>query len=214
MPCHVIIAYERVDWLGANGCSISHPVPMTSGRKCVPLPVGSAVTRDEGISRFADLYRKEKPRLMRFFMRRLGNRTDADDLAQETLARFFKTAPHETLVTPEAYLTRIATNMLKDRAEHSSTRIALRSVPLDEQWVAADEIDPLRALAARQDLARWREILGALPSQTLEIFSLNRIEGYSYREIAADKGLPLWVVQKHMLKALRHIAANQDPEHG
>lgn len=188
---------------------------MTSGRKkTVPLPVVPVVPRDEGMSRFADLYRKEKPRLMRLFMRKLGNRTDADDLAQETLARFFKAAPHEKLITPEAYLTRIATNMLKDRADHSSTKLALRSVPVDEQVAAIDDIDPLRELTARQDLARWRAILSELPAQTLEVFSLNRIEGYSYREIASDKGLPLWVVQKHMLKALRHIAANQDAEHG
>jgi len=169
--------------------------------------------RDEFTSRFADLYRKEKPRLMRLFMRKLGNRIDADDLAQETLARYFKAAPHEHIVTPEAYLTRIATNMLKDRAEHRATRLALRSVPIDEEVVASDEIDPLRALTAREDLARWYTILSMLPAATLEIFSLNRIEGYSYREIASDKGLPLWVVQKHMLKAIRHIAANQDNEH-
>lgn len=150
---------------------------------------------------------------MRFFARKLGNAQEADDLAQETLARFYRSAPHETLMTPEAYLTRIATNMLKDRADHSATRIALRSVPVDDRD-CPDEIDPLRELAGRQELARWRAILSALPAQTLDIFSLNRIEGYSYREIASDKGLPLWVVQKHMLKAIRHIAASQDAEHG
>lgn len=214
MLCHINNAHDQADWFGASGCTNSPSVPMTSGRKTVPLPVGRVVPRDEDMSRFADLYRKEKPRLMRFFMRKLGNRTDADDLAQETLARFFKAAPHETIVTPEAYLTRIATNMLKDRADHSSTKLALRSVPIDEQVAAIDDIDPLRELTARQDLSRWRAILGQLPAQTLEVFSLNRIEGYSYREIASDKGLPLWVVQKHMLKALRHIAANQDAEHG
>lgn len=187
---------------------------MTVGPKIGSLSAGPAAPRDDVTSRFADLYRKEKPRLMRFFMRKLGNRTDADDLAQEALARFFRTAPHAQLVTPEAYLTRIATNMLRDRAEHSATRMSQRCVPLDEQVVAVDAIDPLRELTAREDLARWRAILGTLPPRTLEIFSLNRIEGYSYREIACDKGLPLWVVQKHMLKALRHIAANQDAEHG
>eukprot|EP00456_Euglypha_rotunda_P052653 TRINITY_DN42451_c0_g1_i6.p1 TRINITY_DN42451_c0_g1~~TRINITY_DN42451_c0_g1_i6.p1 ORF type:complete len:190 (-),score=20.30 TRINITY_DN42451_c0_g1_i6:181-750(-) len=175
--------------------------------------VGLAIGRDEITSRFADLYRKEKPRLRRFFARKIGNRSDADDLAQETLARYFKTAAHENIVTPEAYLTRIATNMLKDRAEHSSTRLALRSVPVDEQLIGTDEIDPLRDLTARENLARWRDILSVLPAATLEIFSLNRIEGYSYRDIASDKGLPLWVVQKHMLKAIRHIAAHQDIEH-
>ncbi|ATI80835.1 RNA polymerase sigma factor [Sphingobium yanoikuyae] len=185
---------------------------MTSGTKSGAQGT-KARSGEDTQARFAELYRKEKPRLLRYFQRKLGNRSDADDMAQETMARYFRAAPKDQLVTPQAYLTRIATNMLQDRAERGSTRLALHSTTLDEGLTASDGIDPHRDLAARQELARWRAILAQLPRDTLDIFSLNRIEGYSYREIAADKNLPLWVVQKHMLKAIRHIAANQDESH-
>ena len=163
-------------------------------------------------ARFADLYRREKPRLLRFFFRKIGNKAEADDLAQETLARFFKATGRIDVATPEAYLTRIATNMLRDRAALGATALARACVPLEDGLGAADALDPHRAAAGRQSIARWQLILSQLAPLTLDIFLLNRVEGHSYRDIASMKGLPLWAVQKHMLKAIRHIAANQEAD--
>jgi len=159
---------------------------------------------------FAMLYRQERPRLMRFFLRKLGNQADADDLSQETLVRFFKAAPAE-LVTPQAYLTRIATNLLHDHAERGSTRLAQRTTVIEDALDAIGGADPFREVDARQELVRWNEVLKELMPKTLEIFLLNRVEGYSYRQIATDLGVPLWIVQKHMARAIRHLAAHQEP---
>lgn len=171
-----------------------------------------AMSREDFMARFVLLYRKEKPRLLRFFMRRLRNQADADEMAQEVLSLYFKAAPNAEVVTPEAYLTRIATNMLRDRAERGATQLALRSVPLEEALPLTDWIDPHRQAAAREELARWVARLEGLPPVTLEIFLLNRLEGYSYREIGANKGLLLWQVQKHILRALRFLDANRDAD--
>ena len=168
--------------------------------------------RDSSHASFADLYRREKPRLLRFFFRKLGNKAEADDLAQETLARFFKATGRIDVATPEAYLTRIATNMLRDRAALGATALARACVPLDDGIEIADPFDPHRTAAGRQSIARWQRILSGLPPLTLDIFLLNRVEGHSYRDIASIKDLPLWAVQKHMLKAIRHIAANQEAD--
>ncbi|NML87719.1 RNA polymerase sigma factor [Sphingobium sp. TB-6] len=162
---------------------------------------------------FADVYRREKPRLLRYFLQKLGNRSDADDMAQEVMTRFLGATPPVAVVTPRAYITRIATNMLRDRAERGSTRLSQLSVSLDEGLHKSNGIDPHREVEARQEIQRWRAILQQLPPRTLEIFLLNRVEGYSYREIATDLRLPLWRVQKHMLKAIRHIAANMGGDH-
>lgn len=165
------------------------------------------------IQSFADVYRREKPRLLRYFLQKLGNRADADEMAQEVMTRFLGATPPVAVVTPRAYITRIATNMLRDRAERGSTRLAHLSVSLDEGLHRSNGIDPHREVEARQEVQHWRRVLQQLPPRTLEIFLLNRVEGYSYREIATDLRLPLWRVQKHMLKAIRHIAANMGGEH-
>lgn len=159
-------------------------------------------------TQFVEVYREEKPRLMRYFLRKLGNKADADEMAQETLARFLKSAP-STIASPRGYLTRIANNLIKDRACRNSTRLAQRSVPLDDSIGKPSQLDLQREAEARQSVERWRGILRQLAPDTLEIFVLNRVEGYSYREIAENLGLPLWQVQKHMLKAIRHVSANR-----
>lgn len=157
---------------------------------------------------FSEVYRSEKPRLIRYFVRELGNKADADDMAQETLARFLRSAP-PGITTPRGYLTRIAHNLVKDRSVRNSTRIAKLAVPLDDGMSVPSPFDPHRDLVGRQTATRWRAILQQLPADTLEIFMLNRVEGFSFREIAEKLEIPLWKVQKHMLRAVRHVSANR-----
>lgn len=167
-------------------------------------------THDDDVG-FAAFYRRESPRLLRFFFRNLGNRADADELSQETFSRF-ATASQGRIDTPQAYLTRIATNLLRDHTQRGSTRLSRASTSLEAGLDAPAGLDPFREVQSRRDLARWQEILSQLHPTTLEIFMLNRVEGYSYREIAEARGLPLWKVQKHMLKAIRLIDVNRTAE--
>lgn len=168
--------------------------------------------RDSGDDGFAfpEFYRREKPRLMRFFARKLGNQADADELSQETFSRFARGAPTLTLSSPRAYLTRIATNLLRDFVERGSTLLSQRSTSLDDGMIAVAPVDTHRDVQCRQELARWTLILQQLEPDTLDIFLRNRVQGQSYREIADELELPLWVVQKQMLKAIRHVTAHRE----
>ncbi|WP_150295643.1 RNA polymerase sigma factor [Sphingobium estronivorans] len=91
---------------------------------------------------FAVVYQREKPRLLRYFLQKLGNRADADEMAQEVMTRFLGASPAIAVATPRAYITRIATNMLRDRAERGSTRLSQLSVSLDEGLHKSNGIDP------------------------------------------------------------------------
>lgn len=160
--------------------------------------------------RFPDFYRKEKPRLMRFFTRQLGNPADADELSQETFTRFVRAAPVQALASPQAYLTRIATNLLRDFIERGSTLLSRRSSLIDDELDLIAPCDTHREIQARQDLSRWTLILNQLQPETLDIFLRNRVEGQTYVEIAQELGVPLWVVQKQMLKAMKHVLAHRE----
>ena len=101
-------------------------------------------------------------------------------------------------------------NLLRDFVERGSTLLSKRTKPLDDGLYAIAPSDTHRELQAKQDLARWTLILNQLPSQTLDIFLRNRVEGQTYVAIAAELDLPLWVVQKQMLKAIRHVTAYRE----
>lgn len=154
---------------------------------------------------FRNLYRDEAPALVRFFRRRIRSQDEAEDLAHEALARFLRASPATQILTPQAYLKRIAINLLRDRAERGSTRLADLSVPLTEGVDQPALCDPHRELVGRQELAHFDEVLRQLKPRTLDIFLLSRVDGYTYKEIAAKLGMTVFGVKWHMLKAISHI---------
>lgn len=154
---------------------------------------------------FEALYRSEAPALVRYFRRRLGSYDEATDLAHEALTRFLRVSPATPITTPQAYLRRIATNLLRDRAERASTRLAELSVPLAQGIDCPTDYDQHRVLEGRQELEHYGAILHQLKPKTLEIFMLHRIEGFTYKEIGARLGLSVWGVKRHMLKAIAHV---------
>jgi RNA polymerase sigma-70 factor (ECF subfamily) len=169
-----------------------------------PAELGSAdATSDE--HDFSSIYRAEAPWLVRFLRRRLGNAEDAKDLAQDAMLKYLRVAPHSRIATPRAYLRRIATNLLRDRFEHSSTRLAEKSGPLLEGLDFPSDIDVHRDVAGREELAEWEAILSQLPPRTLEIFLLARVDGFKYREIAQRLGITSFAVNKQMVKAIAYI---------
>jgi RNA polymerase sigma-70 factor (ECF subfamily) len=159
---------------------------------------------------FADFYRSEIPRLRRFFRRKIRNPEDAFDMAHEALTRFLAVARPAKITSPGGYLTRIASNLVLDRAKRGSTKLADISLPLDEALDAASDMDLHRQTELRHEAERWRAILSLLPPLSLDVFLLNRIEGHTYAEVAARLDISVWRVQKQMQKALRHIEAHAD----
>jgi RNA polymerase sigma-70 factor (ECF subfamily) len=49
--------------------------------------------------------------------------------------------------------------------------------------------------------------LQKLPERTRDIFVLRRIEGHAYRDIASKYGISVSAVEKHMVRAVQHLAA-------
>lgn len=158
-----------------------------------------------GGSDFRDIYSAEAPALVRFFRRRLGSQDEAEDLAQEAMARFLRVSPATQILTPQAYLKRIASNLLRDRAERASTRLSQLSVPLIEGLDQPAPLDQHRELVGRQELEHFGVVLRKLKPRTIEIFLLSRVDGYTYKEIADRLGMTVFGVKRHMLKAIAHI---------
>lgn len=154
---------------------------------------------------FRNLYLDEAPALVRFFRRKIGSQDEAEDLAHEALVRFLRVSPATRIQTPQAYLRRIATNLLRDRAERASTRLSELTVPFAESFEEPTPYDQHRELVGRQELEHFDEVLHQLKPRTLEIFLLSRVDGYTYKEIASALGMTVFGVKWHMLKAIGHI---------
>lgn len=151
------------------------------------------------------LYRNEAPRLLRFLSRRTASRDDARDLVNEIFCRMARlgAAGSLRLDRPQAYLCRIATNLLRDRAKQASRHMGASHVVADEGRLAG--IDQQRLLESRDMLTRVEAAMLKLRPKTREIFMAHRIDGLSYAEIAERTGLSVKGVEKQMSKAIAQI---------
>jgi RNA polymerase sigma-70 factor (ECF subfamily) len=152
------------------------------------------------------LYRDQSPRLLRSLTRRTANAEDARDLMQEIFCRVAGLAAGANLPVierPQAYLSRIATNLLRDRAKRAARRMQDSHVPADD--VPLVGTDQHRLLESRDMLQRVEAVVLRLRPKTREIFMAHRVEGLSYADIAQRTGLSVKGVEKQMSKAIAAI---------
>lgn len=164
--------------------------------------------QDEGSAKplcLDTLYREESPRLLRSLTRRTASREDARDLVHEIFCRMarLRAAGSVRLERPQAYLSRIATNLLRDRAKLASRHMTASHMAADENRLAG--IDQQRLLESRDMLTRVEAAMLKLRPKTREIFMAHRIDGLSYAEIAERTGLSIKGVEKQMSKAIAQI---------
>ena len=152
------------------------------------------------------LFRLQAPKLLRYVSRRTGAREDADDVVQESFLRLVRiTAGQDFPDRPEAYLQRIARNLLRNRAKQARARTEHLHAPLDEETLASGEPGPDGVLEFRQLAARYEKALKALSPKTRKVFLRHRRDGYTYAEIAEELNQTVSNVEKHMMKAIAHL---------
>ncbi len=152
----------------------------------------------------ASLYRAEGPRLLRFFRRRTANAEDARDLMQESFSRLLGAGKDRDVGQPEAYLTRIGQNLLRDRAKFATRRSEALHVPADDAVLTG--MDQFRLLEARDLLDRLNLAMLELPQETREVFMAHRVEGLTYVEIAERTGLSVKQVEKRIARAMLDLS--------
>jgi len=168
----------------------------------------AASPHDHGASddaRIDALYRAQSPRLFRVLMRRLANREDAIDLVQDVFSRFVRLGAvrRAEIERPEALLTTIAKNLLRDRAKHRARQSQDFHQAADDDLLAGT--DQVRLLESRDMLRRLEAAMVKMKPKTREIFMAHRIDGLSYADIAARTGLSVKGVEKQMSRAIEHI---------
>ncbi|MNK47201.1 putative RNA polymerase sigma factor FecI [compost metagenome] len=134
--------------------------------------------------------------------RKLGNASDAADLAHDTFERLIRANVREPLHEPRAYLRTIATRLLIGRARRAALEAAYAET-LALQPAAVEPSVEARALII-EALEQVCELLDALPMSSRRIFLMAQIDGLSYAEIGEQLGLTPNAVQKSLARALVH----------
>jgi RNA polymerase sigma factor (sigma-70 family) len=143
-------------------------------------------------------------KLRRLLISRGRTLDDTDDLIQEAFLRLELYCRDHQVRQPEAFLVRTALNLSVDerRTAHARRMIAERveSLALIDPHPTPDEV-----LATQQRLQRMKRGLQTLSPRVREVFLMNRLEGYSYGQIAERLAISESAVEKHIAKASRFL---------
>jgi len=151
------------------------------------------------------LHRRLHQGLMAFFLRRVGNRAEAEDLTQEVFVRLSRDERTE-MRHADAYIFQIAANLLRDRGRRQGVSNSYLSLLEADEQRRAGTLDSERILLDRERLGEVVAALQELSERTRSVFLLSRLEGMKHREIADAFGITVSAVQKHLIKAIAHLA--------
>lgn len=149
---------------------------------------------------FSTIYRDHHGWLHNWLWRKLGCRSGAADLAQDTFLRVFTAGAVQGLREPRAYLTRVAHNLLANHWRH---------VALERDYLAALAAEPDGVAASPEQQAEMIETLFAidqmllgLPTKARIVFLLAQFEGLPYAQIGAQLHISERMVKKYMAQAM------------
>lgn len=152
------------------------------------------------------LNRTYRPALMAFFLRRLHNHAEAEDMTQDVFMRLAKVDRSE-MRSVEAYIFQVAANLIRDRARREKYRVDYRGELMADEAAGVDPLDPSRIVGGQQALTVLAEALADLPELTRRIFICHRLESISRRDIASAFRLSESAVDRHLAKALAFLIA-------
>lgn len=134
--------------------------------------------------------------------RRLRNRQQAQDLAHDTFLRVLESPP-ETVEQPRAYLHQTARNIAVDGFRREELRDAKEQAAVPPS--SCETGDPEQYMRAYQLAESVERALQELPLNCRKVFVWQKIEGLTQAEIAERLGLSRNMVEKYMIRTLRHL---------
>lgn len=170
----------------------------------VDLGARQAGTNSNRTTRLEGLALRYREPLFRYFTRKGLPLDAAEDCVQEVFVRLARTN-EETVQNAEAYLFTIASSVLISRARKAKTHFDAQHHPIEDFSLASGEAAADRVLEGKEALERLVAALSELPTDTREMFLLNREDGLTYTQIAARYALSVKGVERHIGKALNHL---------
>lgn len=141
----------------------------------------------------------------------MNNRSDVDDIVQESFLRFYSLRHDQEITAPLGYLHRIARNLMIDRSRRRSPLI--NAVDIDDVaeifLLTAPRQEEGRRLADLQNA--YHAALAELPPRCAQVFHLRRHCEMATSDVAAQLSITTRMVQKHMVIAMEHLEQRLRP---
>lgn len=150
--------------------------------------------------RLTYLFNTYHAQLVRYLVRRVGDRDRAEDVAQETFVRALR---QETIASERSWLFAVATNLVRDGARRDARHGERLELLRAEREGEPDDPAPME-VEREEERARARAAVAMLAERDRDAL-LMKEEGLSYEEIASALGLSVGSVGTTLSRARRRL---------
>ena len=156
-------------------------------------------------ARFAELYELHFERVYAYIARRVGDRTETEDLTSEVFQQALANIKRfEWRGIPfAAWLFRIAANLISDRWQRSGREV------LDEAEIEAAKVSPKEIEEVERRATLYR-LVDTLPAEQQRVVVLRFVEQKSIREVAQAIRKTEGAVKQLQFRALSNLRARME----
>ena len=165
---------------------------------------------DEPRLAFEELMERYESRLVNFLNRYTGNLQTAENLAQETFLRIYKTRMnYEPSAKFKTYIYRIATNLAIDEFRKSQRKREELREDLNEK--ASGKPNPYDVAEESERAKKVRESVMKLDEKHRAVLVMKWFEGLRYEQIAKILGVSVGTVKSRVHYALKKLEVELKP---
>ncbi|GGB05618.1 DNA-directed RNA polymerase sigma-70 factor [Brucella endophytica] len=148
----------------------------------------------------ARLYETEHTRLRSIVRRLIGNPNVAEDVVQQAFANIL--ARTDETAANFAYVRQAVRNLALNHLRDTRRRGEAELTGFELDTIADERPSPEMAALYRSELRRLLQAVAELPPRRREAFTLNKVEGLSYDEIAERMGISRNTVISQIVSAM------------
>ncbi len=157
------------------------------------------------------IFLAQRANLCRFVAARLRNEAMAEDIVQEVWLKIEKSTTPEVIDNPDGYLFTIANRLCLDVIRQQK-----RQKVREEKWTeqtttkldgiaTSQEQDAESMLLQAERIRKVRLAISKLPTKSQQAFKLHRMQEMSHKEVAAEMGISVSTVEKHIIRAMKEL---------
>ena len=135
----------------------------------------------------------------------LGNKDDAQDIAQDAFLRCWKKQDAlPDVLNLKAWIFKVAINAAKDLRK-SAWKRKTRTMPEEDVLMYKSSVSPLESLQENEMVAQLRTALMDLRPEEKEVFLLRQNAEMTYEQIAETANRPVGTIKTQMRSALQKL---------
>jgi RNA polymerase sigma-70 factor (ECF subfamily) len=162
--------------------------------------------RNGDVEAFGELVQRYQQAVFNVCFRMLGERREAEDLAQETFIRAYRKLDSFDISRPfSPWIRRIATNLCLNHLE----KRRIPQLHLDDerdQTASSNMLNPERKRIEAEAQNTVREAILELPAKYRAVIELRHYQAMSYDEISKALKIPISDVKSHLFRGRRRLA--------